>query len=97
MFEQEVLDKLIMMVGRDPKIDPKDEVLSIVRLFWHFGVLNEKYYHQRAKELLHDNPKLTPKTLKDRLGLITYKTDFAKSILTQVRATTDKGRFSNGN
>ena len=42
-FEKEVLDKLIMSIGRDPKIDPKDDILSILRLLWHFGLLNDRF------------------------------------------------------
>ncbi len=82
---EEVLDELIMLVGKDPKIDPKDDVLSIIRLFWHFGILNENFYRKRAKEILQVSPNLSAKKLKDQLGLITYKTNFAKELLKKLR------------
>jgi hypothetical protein len=89
-FEKQVLDKLVLFVGRDPKIDPKDDILSIIRLFWHFGVLNDRYYRERAKELLRENPSLSAKDLKDQLGLITYKTAYCKELLNALGAARAK-------
>ena len=84
-FETDVLDNLVLLVGRDPKIDPKDDVLSIIRLFWHFGLLNEKYYVERTKELLLKDHFLSPAGLRKKLGLVSYKTDLCKKLLGKVK------------
>jgi hypothetical protein len=84
-FEADVLDELVLLVGRDPKIDPKDDVLSIIRLFWHFGILNEKYYLKRTMELLDGSTYLSPGKLKGCLGLVSYKTDFCKELLRRAK------------
>lgn len=84
-FEKEVLDKLILYVAKDPKIDPKDDILSIIRLFWHFGLFKEKYYLERTRAFLKDDENLTPKELRNELGLISYKTEFCRNLLNKCR------------
>lgn len=84
-FETDVLDNLVLLVGRDPKIDPKDDVLSIIRLFWHFGILGEKYYLERTKELMQKDPSLSPARLRRGLGLVSYKTDLCDKLLHKVK------------
>jgi hypothetical protein len=87
-FKKDVLDELILYVGRDPKIDPKDDILSIIRLFWHFGILNDDYYLEIAKKLLKKNPHLSAGKLRTSLGLISYKTDFCKELLSRLKHNT---------
>jgi hypothetical protein len=84
LLESNVLDKLILHIGEDPRIDPKDDVLSLIRLFWHFGLLNEKYYEIRAREIYLKQKKITPNQLRSKLGLISYKTSYCKSILNKI-------------
>ena len=86
-LEKQVLNELVMLIAKDPKIDPKDDILSILRLLWHFGILNEKYYLQRTEELLSkkENKTLTASKLREKLGLINYKTDFCKEILNKLK------------
>lgn len=84
-LETDVLDNLVLLVGRDPKMDPKDDVLSIIRLFWHFGILNEKYYLERTKELVRKDHSLSPARLRKKLGLVSYKTDLCEKLLGKVK------------
>ena len=84
-FEHRVLDELIMLVARDPKIDPKDDVLFIVRLFWHFGLFKDDYYQKMTQKILEKMPSLSANALKGELGLISYKTDYCKQLLKKAR------------
>jgi hypothetical protein len=85
-FEREVLEELIMSIGNDPKIDPKDDILSVLRLLWHFGVLNDRFYAERAKQIVKDQPKITANKLKAKLGLIAHKTSYCKELLSKLTA-----------
>ena len=84
-FEKIVLDSLIERVGSDPWIDPRDDVLGAVRILWHFGCLDERYYVRQTLDYLKKEPDITPGVLRDRLGLVGHKTVFAKHILAKAK------------
>ena len=84
-FKEEVLDELILHIGKDCKIDPKDDVLSLIRLFWHYRILNESYYKELAKNILNSNENITAAKLRDELGLIKNQTKFCKEIIKSIK------------
>lgn len=84
-FEKIVLDSLIQKIGSDPWIDPRDDVLGSVRILWHFGCLDERYYVRQTLEVLKGKPDITPGVLRDWLGLVAHKTAFAKQILEKAK------------
>ncbi len=85
LLESKVLDGLILYIGKDPKIDPKDDVLSLIRLLWHFGLLKESYYEIQAKEILSKQRNISANKLRGKLGLISYKTSYCKELLNRIK------------
>ena len=83
-FKETVIDELILHVGKDCKIDPKDDVLSIIRLFWHYGTLKEDYYTIIAKQIISKNPSISADNLRKELGLIRDLTPFCKELKAKV-------------
>ena len=84
-FKTEVLDSLIQYIGKDCKIDPKDDVLSLIRLFWHFGILNESYYRELAKPILEKNMNISAANLRDELGLIKNQIGFCRKLIKSIK------------
>lgn len=86
-FEEQVLKELLDFIGLDPWIDPKDDVMGSLRLLWHFGCLREEFYERRARAIIKTHPSLSPAELRDELGLISYKTEFCRTLLDKIKHT----------
>jgi hypothetical protein len=56
-----------------------------LRILWHFGCLDRRYYLKRTREILEEKPKITAGELRDWLGLVSHKTGFAKTLLAEIR------------